>query len=41
MARKNKNQIGTRGESIFMTRITEFDLIEGFFLRDKGFWLCG
>ena len=36
MAKKNKNHIGVRGESIFMTRITEFDLIEGFFLGDKA-----
>lgn len=36
MAKKNNNHIGLRGESIFMTRITEFDLIEGFFLGDKA-----
>lgn len=36
MAKKNTNHIGVRGESIFMTRITEFDLIEGFFLGDKS-----
>lgn len=36
MARKNNNLIGLRGESIFMTRITEFNLIEGYFLGDKA-----
>ena len=36
MAKKNNNNTGVRGESIFMTRITQFDLIEGFFLGDKA-----
>lgn len=36
MAKKNNNNIGVRGESIFMTRIIQFDLIEGFFLGDKA-----
>ncbi len=36
MAKKKSNHIGVRGESIFMTRIIEFDLIEGFFLGDKA-----
>lgn len=35
MEKKRTNHIGLRGESIFMTRTTEFDLIEGFFLGDK------
>lgn len=30
------NKIGARGESIFMTRITQFGLIDGFFLGDKA-----
>lgn len=32
----DKNKIGARGESIFMTRITQFDIVEGFFLGDKA-----